>query len=847
MVRTAVITPIIIGIMGMTIGYSLANEGEDAVDNANQKQNDGSRAFIKINANKIAHPASPLLYGIFFEEINHAGDGGLYAEMVRNRSFEDVLPPEGCTVSNGELLTPYGWRTKFDDSDPMPGWKLDVKEPAIGLPQLDDQVTINSSNPLSLRLETDCSRGGSVSMVNYGYWGMCVDRGAAYKLSLFAKNGGPKATSILVSLQGADGREYARHRITNITDKWAQHHCILVSSESDKNARLVITTTDTGVLWLDFVSLFPEATWKRRDNGWRHDLMQMLVDMKPKFMRFPGGCFVEGISPETAYRWKNTIGPIEERKSHWNLWGYRTTNGLGFHEYLQMCEDLGAEPIYVCNCGMTCQARMGGALPIDQLSDWIQDALDALEYANGPADRGWGAVRASANHPRPFNMKFLEIGNENSGPDYEERYRLFYDAIKKQYPDVHLIADVPVPNAKLDIVDEHYYSNPAFFMRAWDKYDSYNRKGPKIYVGEYAVTEDCGRGNLRAALAEGMFMCGMERNSDVVTMCSYAPLFVNLNSGAWYPDAICFDNSSCYGNPSYHAQVMFSQNQLDEVLSYESNGPAIDRPFPTKGGIGLSTWHTDAEFKDIKVTQGEKVLYTDDFTSKAEGWMPLRGEWTVVDGAYRQTTHEPNTLALLENHEWDNYTLSLKARKLGGNEGFLIFIRTENEDNCIRWNIGGWGNTLHGINIRYKGRETTSTHMTPGSVETGKWYDILIDVNGRRVTCSLDGNKIFDFEITPIPLFNVVAGKDTKTDEIIIKAVNASESALTTDIQIDSSHKIGPTGTEIVLASNNSDDENSLAEPKKVFPYTHSVEGFSNKFIWTFKPYSITILRLSQK
>ncbi|MHB9005029.1 MAG: alpha-L-arabinofuranosidase C-terminal domain-containing protein, partial [Coriobacteriia bacterium] len=617
-----------------------------------------TNTFLHIKADEPSRPVSPLLYGIFYEDINHAADGGIYAELIRNRSFEDTLPPDGCTVSNGIMRTPDGWETKFADTDQIPGWNLAVNAPAEGTAILDDQVIINDANPRSLRIESDCSKGGSVSIVNEGYWGIRIDEGAGYRLSFFAKTDLP-STSVTVSLQSADGKVYAEQIIDGITDQWEQYQCMLTSSGTDKGGRLVITTSDTGTLWLDVVSLFPEATWNRRENGLRADLMQMLADMKPAFMRFPGGCFVEGITPDTAFQWKNTIGPIHERKGHWNLWGYRTTNGLGYHEYLQMCEDLGAEPMYVFNCGMTCQARKGGPVPAEELGKWIQDALDAVEYANGPVDSTWGSVRAKAGHPEPFNMKFMEIGNENFGPDYEERYKKFYDALKEHHPEIRLITNAPVSGSPMEILDEHYYPDPTFFLSNWTKYDFYDRQGPEIYVGEYACTQGCGQGNLAAALGEAAFMTGMERNADVVTMSSYAPLFVNINDRTWNPDAICFDNSSCYGTPSYHVQAMFAQNRPDGTLAHEFNGPMDFDTHPANGCIGLSTWAAKSEYKDIRVTNGDTVLYESNFNSGAGEWKPVRGEWEIVDGAYRQISDSPDTFTATGDTNWKDYTITL--------------------------------------------------------------------------------------------------------------------------------------------------------------------------------------------
>ena len=442
--------------------------------------------------------------------------------------------------------------------------------------------------------------------------------------------------------------------------------------------------------------------------------------MKPAFVRFPGGCYVEGDKLANAFRWKDTIGDVAQRPGHWNLWGYRSTDGLGYHEYLQMCEDLGAEPLYVINCGMAHKDHVA----MDQMGPWVQDALDAIEYANGPATSTWGSLRAKAGHPAPFNLKYLEIGNENGGPLYQERYRLFYDAIKARYPDIQLVADVRTTQRPTEILDEHYYNSPEFFIDNAGKYDKYDRKGPKIYVGEYAVTQNCGQGNLRAAIGEAAFMTGMERNCDVVVMASYAPLFVNVGWRQWNPDAINFDGARAYGTPSYHVQKMFSHNRGDVVLPIDLESPAVE--LGAKGGaIGVGTWATQAEFKDIKVTRGDKTLFESDFAKGLEGWRTIGGQWKAESGVLRQTGRQTDVRAIAGERSWDNYTYTLKARKLGGAEGFLIMFRVQDPRAKAWWNLGGWGNTKHAIEMGgIIGNEV------PGRIETGRWYDIRIELHG---------------------------------------------------------------------------------------------------------------------
>ncbi len=347
------------------------------------------------------------------------------------------------------------------------------------------------------------------------------------------------------------------------------------------------------------------------------------------------------------------------------------------------------------------------------MNEFVQDALDAIEYCNGPVDSPWGSLRPQAGHARPFNLKYMEIGNENGGPAYQERYALFHDAIKAKYPDMILIADVPTELRSTEIVDEHYYNSPEFFIQQAHRYDTYKRDGAKVYVGEYAVTQGCGQGNLRAAVGEAAFMTGMERNSDVVVMSSYAPLFVNVNHRGWNPDLINFDSHRVYGIPSYYVQQMFSLNRGDVVLPVEVSAP-VTTTTPKGGAVGVGTWMTQAEFKDIKVTRGNETLYSCDFADGTQGWKLLSGDWTTQDGHLRQNSGADNVRAIVGDKTWNDYTYSLKARKLGGAEGFLILFRVQHENAKSWWNIGGWGNVRHALEM-----DGVVSEGVPGRIETG--------------------------------------------------------------------------------------------------------------------------------
>lgn len=775
-------------------------------------------ASIRVDLTNQGTPISPILYGIFFEEINHAGDGGLYAELVRNRSFEDGPQPRVWSLVDGAGKS----RIAVDGSQPL-----------------------NPNNPRSLRWEID-EGAGRVSLMNEGYWGIAVQKGKRYRLSLYARGDERWRGTLTVSLQGAGGEVYAQQTLRGVGTGWKKFSAELTSRATDPKARLVISTDTPGTVWLDMVSLMPVDTFKRRPNGLRADLAQMLADLKPSFLRFPGGCFVEGDRLRNALRWRNTVGDSAERPSRWCLWGYNSTQGLGLHEYLQTCEDLGAEPLLVVNCGMACQYRNGDVAPLEQLNEWIEDALFAIEYAIGDTRTPAGTLRARNGHPKPFNLRFVEVGNENWGPNYEERYARFYDAIKARFPQIQIIANSPVRSRPMDVLDEHFYSSPEWFISQANRYDRYDRNGPKIFVGEYAVTQGAGQGNLRAAVAEAAFMTGMERNADVVVMAAYAPLFVNVNDRAWNPDLIGFDISRVYGTPSYYVQKLFSVYRGTHVLPAEVNAPSA-LPAIAQGAIGLGTWQTQAEYRDVKVTHNGQTLFAHDFAQGSAGWRVVRGNWQVVEGSYRQSDIAPDLRAVAGDPSWRDYTLTLKARKLGGAEGFLIMFRVRDDNNWYWWNLGGWGNTKHAVERALGGGKSIVSNEVLGSIETGRWYDIRIEVQGSRIRCYLDGNLVHDFEDQPVPVLHAVASRNEKTREIILKVVNVSGEAQQTTIELQGARRLSPTGKMVVLTSASPEDENSLENPTRVAPVESRLDGVSARFGVTLPAHSVTVLVLKER
>jgi alpha-N-arabinofuranosidase len=533
---------------------------------------------IIINVSKPKANISPTMWGVFFEDINFGADGGLYAELVKNCSFE------------------------FPNA--LMGWSKIQKKDAKGTLSIRDNNPFEPANPHYLRIEVK-NPGDGFGVTNEGFRGIGLRKGEKYWFSVYARGPlGPMAFKVEVI--ASDGRKIAEARFDGVAENWQKYICTMVAMDTDAKAKLNLSVTSSGVLDVDMVSLFPEDSAVSSPlmptpvPGLRKDLVQMLADLKPGFLRFPGGCIVEGRDIDNRYQWKNTIGDINRRKliiSRWNNeFDHRLTPdyfqsfGLGFYEFFKLCEQIGAEPMPIINCGMACQFNTGQLVPIDKLQPYVQDALDLIEFASGPVSSTWGKKRAEMGHPEPFNMKMIGIGNEQWGPQYIERYKVFAKAIKEKYPNVKLISatgsDPTIfPNGpaevkflwsqlrklNADIVDEHFYRGPDWFLENADYYDSYDRKGPKVFVGEYAaqsigVASPDNRNNWQCALAEAAFMTGLERNADLVVMTSYAPLFANVDGWQWTPNLIWFDNLRVYGTPNYYVQKLFSTNRGDLLL-----------------------------------------------------------------------------------------------------------------------------------------------------------------------------------------------------------------------------------------------------------------------------------------
>lgn len=519
---------------------------------------------IDVDFKKPVSPIQKTMYGIFFEDINYGADGGLYAEMVKNRSFDFPQP----------LL---GW-TAFG--------KVEVKTDGPF-----------SNNPNYVRLNNPGHGDKRTGLDNEGFFGYAIRQNAEYRFSVWARANSAKE-SIRVDLVNTSGAILVSKNLAIESTDWKKYQLIIKSDRKDTQAKLRIFLNSGGSVDLEHVSLFPVDTWKGRENGLRNDLAQALYDLKPGVFRFPGGCIVEGTDLETRYQWKNSVGPVENRKVNENRWHYTFPHrffpdyyqsyGMGFYEFFLLSEDIGAEPLPVVNCGMACQFQNKGEhahTPACDLNPYVQDALDLIEFANGDVTTKWGKLRADMGHPASFGLELIAVGNEQWGSMYPERLVTFVKAIREKHPEIRIIGSSgPSPDGKdfdygwaemkrlkVDLVDEHYYKDPQWFLNNAKRYDTYDRKGPKVFAGEYACHPKNSKNSFEAALCEAAFMTGFERNADVVHMCTYAPLFAHVDGWQWRPDLIWFDNFSSVRSVNYYVQQMYGHHVGTHVLKTVSD------------------------------------------------------------------------------------------------------------------------------------------------------------------------------------------------------------------------------------------------------------------------------------
>ena len=568
-----------------------------------------SQRKLTVVADKPLASVAPTMWGVFFEDINFGADGGLYAELVKNRSFE--FP-----------TALMGWREN----------RVNYQKGRILIINKSD----NSTNSRFARISIN-NPEGNYSLSNEGFRGIGLQKDKQYDFSIMARAENPVNIKMKVQLLNYAGKEVGNATMENFSNDWKKYSASIITTDTAQKGKLNLIFEGSGVLDIDIVSLFPHDTWKNRPGGLRNDLVQKIADLKPGFIRFPGGCIVEGKDLTNRYQWKTTVANVQDRKLIMNRWNvefprrsapdYYQSFGLGFYEYFLLADDLGAEPLPILNCGMACQFNSGEVVAMDELQPYIDDALDLIEFANGAASTKWGKLRNDMGHPAPFNLKFLGVGNEQWEPQYIERYKIFEKAILSKYPDIKIVSGSgpfaegeyfnyawkELKQLKPALIDEHYYKPPAWFFNNASRYDNYERTGPKIFAGEYAAhskenTEAESRNNWESALAEAAFMTGLERNADIVQMCSYAPLFAHVDAWQWRPDLIWFDNLNTIATPNYYVQKLFSNNKGTDVIAITENEKPIAGKDSLYSSAVIDRQKRELIIKIINIASGSQTV-----------------------------------------------------------------------------------------------------------------------------------------------------------------------------------------------------------------------------------------------
>ncbi|MDF2938541.1 MAG: alpha-L-arabinofuranosidase [Paenibacillaceae bacterium] len=778
-------------------------------------------------------PLTPLndLFGLFFEDLNHAADGGLYAELVQNRSFEfdPIDHPSYHSLTAWEKLERGG----------VAELTVETGEP------------LNSRNPHYAVLEL--KGPGTAGLVNAGFnSGIPVRKGEKYRFSFYARRDSGLGEQVTVSLKSAAGEAYAQAQITVAAGGWEKYEAVLEAHDTDFSSRLAIVAEGEGKLYLDMVSLFPVNTYLGRENGMREDLAKLLADMKPRFMRFPGGCLVHDGSlnaedRDSMYRWKNTLGDLAQRPARRNNWRYNQTLGLGYYEYFLFSEDIGAKPLPVLPAGYNPHHQ--AAVPVDELGPWIDDALDLIEFANGAADTEWGAVRASLGHPEPFGLEYLAIGNEEVGEAFFERYTYFHRAIRERYPEIKIINssgpfaagseyDRGWNSARengSDLVDEHFYQSPEWFLANMDRYDSFKADEPKVFLGEYATWGN----TYYNALVEAAFMTRLERNAHAVGLACYAPMLCNADYVNWKPDMIWFNNHQAYGTANYYVQKLFMNHHGDELLAVKANGlgePDKSEDKSVTGGLALVTDQADVAFGSISLTN--------DDTGEALDLSHLAGR--LSDLPEGKAEGLAGTLELGETG-WSAYTLRLACRKLAGRRGFAVRFGKTGADNFLYWEVGGWQNQDSIIGARVNGRGSCLAQNI-FTLELEKDYELVLEVRGRKIRSYINGQPDHATEdrlpnVEPIYL---TASREVDTGDVIVKAVNVREQAVNARVVLED-YGLAPAAAMVYeLAGYALTDENSFAAPELIKPKESRFDVLDGSFDYRFPGQSVTVFRISR-
>lgn len=754
------------------------------------------------------------LYGLFFEDINHAADGGLYAELVQNRSFEY------CEIDKPE----YNNFTAWEKSDKL-SWEIKTEAP------------LNEENIHYLHVQA--SENSYIKNLGYNT-GIYVETGKKYDFSVFAR--ADRETEIIVAIEDEAGKVYAKDTITieNVAGAeaaWNKYELVLEASDTTYEGRLMLRFANAGECDLDMVSLFPQDTFCGRKNGLRKDIAEALKEMEPKFMRFPGGCLTHDGSlndhdRNSMYRWKRTIGKVEERPTWRNNWRYNQTLGLGYYEYFLFCEDIGAKPLPVLPGGFN--PHKGEGVPMEELGEWVQEALDLIEFANGDASTKWGKIRCELGHEAPFNMEYLGIGNEEIGDGFFERYPYFHEAIREKYPEIKIINtagpfavgegyDAGWTSAKKygsDLIDEHYYSSPEWFLANMHHYEDYDENGPKVFLGEYASWGN----TYYNAIVEAAYMTHLERSKAVALAC-YAPMLCNVDYVNWQPDMLWFNNHQIMKTPNYHVQKMFMQNQGTDAVRFEKENldeiiKLVDND-NIAGKIAIAGNDIEGKIWNIKVIDNvaKKVITADDIQVK--------------------TDNLENIIADIDS---EDYTLEFNFKRESGRKGLKIFFG-KTERGSLLWEFGGWDNWDCNISSIVAGRGSTISHRIFHVEDIN--YALRLEVSGRSIKTYVNGvlwNDTVD-RLPELEELYITASTDSDTGKTILKVVNLTGDEKLTKIVLDGEEK---TKAEItVLKGYELTAVNSFETPEKIKPESENLTVNGNELEYVFAPHSVTVLSFS--
>lgn len=777
------------------------------------------RMKITVNTETDKAPMKDL-FGIFFEDINHGADGGLYAELVRNRAFEF------CNRDNPRYRPLTAWE-RVQEGGARVEWMIRDEDP------------VSRKNPHYLSLEV-VRTGGRAGVRNMGYnRGISVREGEHYLFSCYARRKGEVSPLLNAAVTDAQGEELCKADFS-ISDRWERYEVTLTPSRTEHCGRLQILVSGPGRIELDFVSLFPEKTFMGRRGGLRRDIAEMLAQLKPRFVRFPGGSLIHGgsLNPadrDSAYRWKTTLGDITERTARRNNWDYNQSLGLGFFEYFQFCEDIGAKPIPVLPAGYSPQEEQ--SVPLDEMQPWIDDALDLIEFANGDKNSRWGALRASLGHPEPFGLEYLAIGNEEVAEGFFDRYRMMHRAIQRAYPNIRIINSAG-PFCAGDayekgwesarenhsaLIDEHYYQGPEWFLSNTHHYDGY-REETKVFLGEYAS-----KGNRwYNALAEAAYMTGLERNAEGVGLACYAPLLCNTDYVNWSPNLIWFDNHQVYGTANYYVQKLFMNHQGEAVLGCTAEGEMAVVSLQKgaedcfEGDICLGGNRSSVRFFDISLLNpvtGEKVEY-DEFTTRKD-----------EKQAFAQT-------------QWKSFVLRFKARQLGPGWGIDVFFGYGDEENCYALKLGDWGNQDAILISRTNGNLAIYT-QNRFHVEQDRVYEIELKADGRLVTVVVDGKEIVSHRLEPFRAKPLYYSASREGKDIIVKLVNATQNPQPVELALEGVSEAE--GKMYVMEGYAPDDANSFEEPCKVTPAVKEIQVRGGCLEVEMPAYSLKVMRVTPK